>query len=324
MKGDPDDLRPHVMDMDSSQDLFGLPDIEARVSGRTDAGRRRPENQDTFLISDLSASDEQVILRPDTNPVAGDAAITLHQRGILLVVADGMGGAAAGRLASGLACTFILAELQENWLVDRDATPRQFAFRLQESVEKANARIHQHAHRNPETLGMGCTTTAAGVLDGILYLAQVGDSRAYLTRGGVTTQLTRDQSLVQDMIDAGALRPEDAENVANANVILQALGVRPTVEVDVTFQELRRDDFLVLCSDGLHRVVHAPEMAAIIGRLHEPDAVCAELVALANERGGPDNVTVVAARFGGSGLSPAHAGDTVGRAVYSAAAPDSM
>lgn len=310
------------MDMESTQHVFGVPHIEAQISGRTDPGRMRMENQDSFLVSDLSTGDEQLVLRPDAARAPGGVAITLQHRGMLLIVADGMGGAAAGRLASGLACTFILAELQQSWLMDRDATPRQFAFRLQEAVEKANSRIHHHALRNPETLGMGCTTTAAGILDGILYLAQVGDSRAYLTRAGITTQLTRDQSLVQNMIDAGALLPEDAENSTNSSVILQALGVKPHVEVDVTYQALRREDFLLLCSDGLHRVVSPTDMAATIGRLHEPDAVCSELVALANERGGPDNVTVVAARLGGTGLLPVRADDTVGRAVYATEGPD--
>lgn len=304
------------MDMHSPQQLFGAPDVAVHVAGRTDTGRRRTENQDTFLISDLSADDGQIVLRPDAAPAGGNAAIALHPRGILLVVADGMGGAAAGRLASGLACTYILTELQQSWLMDRDATPRQFAFRLQEAVEKAGGSIHLYARRNPETMGMGCTTTAAGVLDGILYLAQVGDSRAYLIRDGVTTQLTRDQSLIQNMIDAGAIRPEDAESSAHASVILQALGVKEEVEVDVTFQRLRRDDFLLLCSDGLHHVVRPQEMAATVGRLHEPPAVCDELVELANERGGPDNVTVVAARFSGTGFMPSSPDDSVGRVPY--------
>jgi PPM family protein phosphatase len=302
-----------------SLDTFGLPQIEARVAGRTHTGQRRPENQDNFLISDLSPRDEQLILRPDAGRLPGEAAIPIGPRGAVLIVADGMGGAAAGRLASGLACTFILAELHEAWLQDRDASPRQFAFRVQDAVEKANARIHQHATRNPETMGMGSTATVAGVLERTLYLAQVGDSRAYLTRSGVTTQITRDQSLVQNMIDAGALRPEDAENSAHGNVILQALGVKPSVDVDVTFQDLRQNDFLLLCSDGLHRVVRPEEMADTIGRLQFPDAVCTELVDLALDRGGPDNVTVVAASFGGSGLQPPGNGDSVGRAVYSAA-----
>jgi PPM family protein phosphatase len=297
---------------------FGLPEIDVLVAGMTHPGQKRPENQDNFLISDLSTTDERVILRPDAGSVPGDASIAIGSRGALLVVADGMGGAAAGRLASGLACTFILAELQEGWLADRDTSHRQFAFRLRQAVEKANARIHGHASRNPETMGMGSTVTAAGVVDGTLYLAQVGDSRAYLTRAGVTTQMTRDQSLVQNMIDAGALSPEDAERSAHGNVILQALGVRPSVDVDITYQPLRRDDFLLLCSDGLHRVVRPEEMAATIGRLLLPDAVCAELIALALERGGPDNVTAVAARFAGSGLPAPRAGESVGRAVYSA------
>jgi PPM family protein phosphatase len=302
-------------------DSFGLPDVRTRVAGRTHTGQRRPENQDNFLISDLSPRTEQIILRPDAGRLPGEAEIPIGPRGILLIVADGMGGAAAGRLASGLACTFILAELHEAWQHDRDGSPRQFAFRLRDAVEKANARVHQHAMRNPETLGMGSTATAAGVLDRTLYVAQVGDSRAYLTRGGVTTQITRDQSLVQNMIDAGALKPEEAEHSAHGNVILQALGVKPTVEVDVTFQDLRQDDFLILCSDGLHRVVRPAEMAETIGRLHDPDAVCTALISMALDRGGPDNVTVVAARFDGRGLQLPSGSDGVGRAVYTASGP---
>jgi PPM family protein phosphatase len=307
-----------------SLETFGLPAVEARVAGRTHPGQRRSENQDNFLISDLSAVDPQLILRPDAGGMPDDAAIRVGPRGVLLVVADGMGGAAAGRLASGLACTFILAEIQESWLTDRDTTPRRFASRLREAVVSANARIHLHANRNPETVGMGSTVTAAGVLDGMLYLAQVGDSRAYLTRGGVATQITRDQSLVQNMIDAGALSPEEAEHSAHGNVILQALGVKPAVDVDVTFQALCRDDVLVLCSDGLHRVVRPEEVAGTIGRVADPAGICSELVDLANQRGGPDNVTVVAARFAGIGLTEPRSTDTVGRSAWTDADTDAV
>jgi PPM family protein phosphatase len=176
--------------------------------------------------------------------------------------------------------------------------------------------MHQRSKWHPETEGMGSTVTAAGVLGGYAYVAQVGDSRAYLTRSGMTTQITRDQSLVQQMIDAGALRPEDAESSAHANVILQALGANPSVQVDVTYQELCRGDVLLLCSDGLHRVVRPEEITEAVHRLVHPTVVCEQLVELANARGGPDNVTVIAARFDGGALSVARSGDPVGRALY--------
>jgi protein phosphatase len=288
--------------------------VFAGVAGLTHPGQRRAENQDNFLISDL-AEEGAVVLRPqasvDDAPVA--ATLSLGQFGVLLLVADGMGGAAGGRLASGLACSFILAELQERWSADAVRTERRFAFRLREAVEKANRRIHEHARRNPDCAGMGTTATVAGVLSGAVYIAQVGDSRAYLVRGGRATQLTRDQSLVQQMIDAGALTLEEAERSAHGNLILQALGVEPAVAVELTSQELRRGDAILLCSDGLHRVVRAEEMADAIGRLGEPEMVCAELVALANDRGGPDNVTVVVARLDGAGLASPQPWDGVGR-----------
>jgi PPM family protein phosphatase len=296
--------------------MFGEPTVEVLVAGRTHAGQRREENQDNFLIGELTDAEHPLLLRPDGGTASEDTVLGVGERGLLLLVADGMGGAAAGKLASSLASTFILTELQESWLSDRDTTPLRFAQRLQEAVEKANGRMNQHSRRNPGMSGMGSTVTAAGVLGGYAYVAQVGDSRAYLTRNGMTTQITRDQSLVQHMIDSGALRPEDAEHSAHANVILQALGVNPTVEVDVTYQELCRGDVLVLCSDGLHRVVRPEEISEAVLRLGHPTAVCEHLIDLANARGGPDNVTVVAARFDGGALSVARSGDHVGRTVF--------
>jgi PPM family protein phosphatase len=288
--------------------------VFAGVAGQTHAGQRRSENQDNFVICDLAADDGAVVLRPQaaTDGDALAATLSLGENGALLLVADGMGGAAGGRLASGLACSFVLAELQEGWSAGEQRTARRFAFRLREAVEKANRRIHEHARRNPECAGMGTTATVAGVLSGSVYIAQVGDSRAYLIRGGRATQLTRDQSLVQQMIDAGALTPEEAERSAHGNVILQALGVEPIVAVELTSQQLRRGDAILLCSDGLHRVVRPNEIADAVGRLAEPELVCAELVALANSRGGPDNVTVVVARLDGAGLASPQPWDDVG------------
>ena len=297
---------------------FGFAAVEAVVAGRTHPGQRRSENQDNFIIGDLSNGDEGLVLRPDAQG-SGGARLSIGARGALLLVADGMGGAAAGRLASGLACTFIIAELQQSWQLDREVTPRQFVFRLSEAVMQANARIHTHAQRNIETNGMGTTATAVGIFDGFLYVAQVGDSRAYLIRNGEATQITRDQSLVQHMIDAGALDPNNPQIKVRGNIIMQALGVRPDVEVDVTYHELRRDDFVLLCSDGLHGLIRDDEIADVVRRIGTPSEVCDELITLANERGAPDNVTVLAGIFGGAGLSGALPGETVRRLNYSSA-----
>jgi PPM family protein phosphatase len=304
-------------------EMPGASAVQATVAGLTHAGQRRSENQDNFLISDLSPADGSITLRPDATPTGpgGEAKIDIAHRGALLLVADGMGGAAAGRLASGLACTFVLAELQEGWRNDEDVSARNFAWRLGDAIEKANSRIHQHAQRNADTIGMGSTITVAGVLDDLLFLGQVGDSRAYLVRNGTSTQLTRDQSLVQQMVEAGALSAEDAERSTKGNIILQALGVTPAVQVDLTSQQLRRNDVLILCSDGLHRVVAPAEVATTINRLQSPHLICEELVRLANERGGPDNVTVVCAHFGGMGLTDPLPTDVVGRAPFSVAGP---
>jgi protein phosphatase len=143
---------------------------------------------------------------------------------------------------------------------------------------------------------MGTTATVAGVLGLRLILAQVGDSRAYLLRDGQVVQLTRDQSLVQQMVDAGAMTPEEAEASSHGNVILQALGVEAEVDVAMSAEELRAGDAVLLCSDGLYRVVRPEELPAIVGDASDPARTCEELIALANERGAPDNVTVVLAR----------------------------
>jgi len=286
--------------------------VFAAVAGRTHPGQRRAENQDNFLIGDLAGFDDGLVLRPQAELNASAATLSLGEHGAVLIVADGVGGAAAGRLASGLACTFILAELHEGWCCDSDQSPRRFVLRLREAVEKTNHRIHEHARRNPQFMGMGTTATVVGLLDGFLYIAQVGDSRAYLVRGDRATQITHDQSLVQQMVDIGAMTPEQAEESEQNNLILQALGVEPTVTVDLTVQGLRRGDLVVLCTDGLHKVVRADEIAAAYGRRREPELLCEDLVSLANVRGGPDNVTVVVARMDGAGLELPQPWDTVG------------
>jgi len=217
-------------------------------------------------------------------------------------VADGMGGAAAGEVASALASEAIYDHLRTTWSQDHAATPQQFAFRVREAVEEANKQIHTYAKEHPDVRGMGTTVTAAGVFGTDLYLAQIGDSRAYLVRGGVATQLTKDQSLTQRLVDAGEMTEEQAEKSERKNIILQALGPDPQVRVDLTYEELRRGDVLILCSDGLSGQVKREEFAEHAGRIPDLAQLCSALIDLANTRGGPDNITVVAARFEGEGL----------------------
>ncbi|MGH7606443.1 MAG: Stp1/IreP family PP2C-type Ser/Thr phosphatase, partial [Gemmatimonadales bacterium] len=242
----------------------------------------------------------------------------IGERGTLFVVADGMGGAAAGELASEMATDTIYAHLLKTWHAEDEATPQRFAYRLKEAVEVANASIHAHARAHPEVRGMGTTTTAAGVLADHLYLTQVGDSRAYLIRGGEAHQLTKDQSLMQRLVEAGELTEEEAAHSERRNIILQALGPDPKVKVDLTHQEVRRGDILVLCSDGLSGQVKKEEIARVVTAAADLSAACDELIALANARGGPDNITVVVARFDGDGLRHWAGGsrEDVGHQVY--------
>src|SRR5207247_9303189 len=237
-------------------------------------------------------------------------------RGTLLVVADGMGGAAAGELASEMATDTIYAHLLKTWNAEDEVTPQRFAYRRKEAVEVANASIHAHAKAHPEVRGMGTTTTAAGVLNDHLYLTQVGDSRAYLIRGGEAHQITKDQSLMQRLVEAGELTEEEAAQSERRNIILQALGPDPKVKVDLTHQEVRRGDVLVLCSDGLSGQVKKEEIAEIVNSERDLQAACDRLIALANQRGGPDNITVIIARFDGEGLRSAGGEGEVGHQLY--------
>ncbi|HEY2377533.1 MAG TPA: hypothetical protein VGH98_16255, partial [Gemmatimonadaceae bacterium] len=174
-----------------------------------------------------------------------------------------------------------------------------------------------YAVEHPESRGLGTTATIAGLLGDTLYLAQVGDSRAYLVRKGVALQITKDQSLMQRLIEAGELTPEEAERSERRNIILQALGPEPSVKIDLTYQKVRKGDTLVLCTDGLSGLVRKDEIAEILQESNDDLlTACRELIDRANENGGPDNITVIAARFDGSRLNPPGTADEVGHRVF--------
>jgi serine/threonine protein phosphatase PrpC len=275
--------------------------VRVSIGGRTDVGRQRSENQDCFLVADLCGEGEADV-HQGSGSHADALTVDVGDRGVIAIVADGMGGAAAGALASRLAAEEIYREVVGRWCTDPDASSQRFVQRLREALEWANGFVHQQALVHEAYQGMGTTATVAGVLQGVLYLAHVGDSRAYLVREEQAYQMTRDQSLVQELVDAGRMTEEEAERSPHASVLLQALGTKPRVEVDLVSLELCCGDTVVLCSDGLFRVVRKEEFAALLARSASAETLCDALVDLANERGAPDNVTVVVLGFDGPSL----------------------
>jgi protein phosphatase len=283
-------------------------EVIVHVFGHTDVGRTREHNEDSFAIVDLAAD--------DASPPDSVRTRRVGPRGMLFMVADGLGGAAAGEIASELAVRTVHEELRERWVKAGGRSADDFASAIKAATETANGRIYSYAVEHPETRGLGTTATLAGLLGDTLYLAQVGDSRAYLVRDGVARQITRDQSLMQRLVDAGELTQDEADRSERRNIILQALGPEPSVKIDLTHQRLSRGDVLVLCTDGLSGLVRTEEIAEVITQIPDLAAACRELVDRANEQGGTDNITVIAARFEGEGLSVAEPHDRVGHEVY--------
>ncbi len=282
--------------------------VVVHVFGRTDVGRTREHNEDAFVVADLTRGNATLQPEVRTHEV-GD-------RGTLFMVADGMGGAAAGEIASAMAIEVVLRELSEALSAASAPDEETFATSLKQATSGANRDIHSFALEHPEFRGMGTTATIAGVLGDTLYLAQVGDSRAYLVRGGVALQITKDQSLMQKLIEAGEITEEEAEQSERRNIILQALGPEANIKVDLTHQRVRKGDTLVLCSDGLSGQVRIDEIARVVSEESDLMTVCKRLIDRANENGGPDNITVIAARFDGDGLSAPSNGDDVGHRVF--------
>ena len=246
------------------------PSIE--VGGVTDVGRHRDHNEDTWAIFPLGPPDD------------GRAPLAC-------VVADGMGGHRAGEVASALAVETIEQELGARYAADPDEAPRS-------AVELANRAIWQEARDDPARAGMG-TTVVCAVFDGPrARLSSVGDSPAFLTRGGQTRQITRDHSWVAEQVAAGALSPEDARVHPYRGVLTRALGIDASVQVDLYEPlELQAGDVVVLCSDGLTEHVLPEEIGPILADAPDAEAAARALVDLANARGGLDNTTVVVARL---------------------------
>jgi serine/threonine protein phosphatase PrpC len=267
------------------------PNIKITAFGKTDVGLIREHNEDNLLVLDVTRGQ-----RAD----ATDAplAIDLGSKGALFLVCDGMGGAAAGEVASQMAVEAIASTLQAAEPLERD----RFARRLRRAIEDANDRIFAQSRDNQNERGMGTTCTAAAVVDGTLVVGQIGDSRCYVKRGGRLAQITKDQSLAWQLMEAGAMTAEEAKGFEHANIILQALGVQERVEVVMSQVALRQGDVVLVSSDGLHGPVTDDEILQILQEEPDLKKACERLIARALEREGPDNVTVVLARFEGPDL----------------------
>ena len=265
--------------------------VHVHVFGRTDVGRVREHNEDSFIVADLTRNSRS--LRED------ERVQVVGNRGTLMAVCDGMGGAAAGEVASDLAINIIFEKLLEG---EPPEDHNDLARRMVRAIEAAGISIYTKAKLDRRQRGMGTTATVATLMDSQLFLGQVGDSRAYILRKHRLVQVTRDQSLVNQLIEAGQLTEQEAEVFEHNNIILQALGTAETVQVDLTYVPLCRGDVLLICSDGLSGLVRADEIRQTL--LDNPDIVeaCKVLTNKANEAGGHDNVTVIVARFDGDCL----------------------
>jgi len=232
---------------------------------------------------------------------ANEDSYAANAKSRLFLVADGMGGHVAGEVASSMAVSTI-EECVALLLRERGRAAGEI---LKMALEEANARIHETQLARPELAGMGSTVTALLFGDRDYHLAHVGDSRAYLLRGGELHQLTRDHSLVWHLYENGILRKEELAGHPRKNVITRrSIGPHPQVEIDMDQGPVRDGDLYLLCSDGLSDVVSEERMKAILGSSQmTPQRMSEALVEAANDAGSPDNVTVVVVKVG-AGASP--------------------
>jgi protein phosphatase len=264
--------------------------------GLTDRGRVRPSNEDQFVVAELTkAMRVQHASFPQATMQYAD------ERGHLFIVADGMGGHQAGEQASALAVesieAFVLNTLR--WFFRlKGAEEQDILKEFQTALQQADAKVCREAAQHPEFAGMGTTVTMAYSFGSRLFLVHVGDSRCYLFRGEQLHRLTHDHTLVAEMIRLGQIRPDEAAHHRLRHVITNSIGGHgPGVQVECHRIELEPDDTFLLCSDGLTEMVSDERIAAVLQADHEPRTVCQRLVAEANEQNGPDNITVIVARF---------------------------
>jgi serine/threonine protein phosphatase PrpC len=260
-----------------------MPPINLAVAARSDVGRARQVNEDTIYTGEFTTADGTI--------------------GTLLLVADGMGGHKAGDAASALACSVVKEQLTAQMSEGLPADDAGWHELLRKAVVAANKRVYEQAQADEGKRGMGTTITLVAVIGKRAHLAHVGDSRAYLLNlagvhgeGLTWQQLTHDHTIVARLVDIGQLTPDEARVHPQRHMVYRSLGTDPTTEVDTASQALAQGDVLLLCSDGLVNEVEDSELARIVLEETSGARICERLIALANERGGRDNISVVIAR----------------------------
>lgn len=270
-------------------------------------GRVRKGNEDNYLMLHVSDVKAWTSSQEPNDFIIESQRFEIDENGIVLAVSDGMGGALAGEVASKMAVETVSRKILDDDDPDKTITPEDYNTsligKLYDATIYANYLIHQQGRTDPQFQGMGATFTGVSITREALDLIQIGDSRAYLIRGGKIYQVTKDQSLVQQLIDAQQISPEEAETHTLKNVILQALGAQSEIYPVSARLMPRREDILLLCSDGLsNKVTGASMQRIVIENKDRLEMACAELVKEANERGGEDNITVIIARLSGDDL----------------------
>jgi protein phosphatase len=273
------------------------PALTVESYGLTDPGRKRPSNEDQFLIARLNKS---LDIQQTSLPVS--AHRTCKEDAYLFVVADGMGGEAAGEVASSMAVGALEAYMVDTfkWFLNPDGREgMELASELRQALEQTDARLVARGQDDPALRGMG-TTLTMGILHGHeLLVAHVGDSRGYLVREGRSYRLTHDHTVSQEMVRRGVLSPEEAAVHPAHHVLTNVVGGHTAgVRVELVKVEVAPGDRVVLCSDGLSDHVPDDDVTAVVGGRGAPRSACEELVRLANERGGRDNITVIVVRLG--------------------------
>jgi len=268
---------------------------------KSDVGRVRRGNEDNFLVIDLST--EQTWTGSDhTSPPERLTRFNLGDKGLVLVVSDGMGGALAGDVASRMAVDSV-REMLTGSESDNCEGEIDLVECLKNATVYANHAIHMRSQEDSRCAGMGATFTGAAVKGDTLDLVQVGDSRGYVIRKGQIRLATKDQSLVQQLVDVGQISESEAETHMFRNVILQALGAQSEITPVTGKIRLKQGDLVLLCSDGLSGKLRADDIQHIISSTNgDLVKACDALVQEANNRGGEDNITVVLARFQGDDL----------------------
>jgi serine/threonine protein phosphatase PrpC len=272
------------------------------LHAKSDVGRVRRGNEDNFLVLDLST--EQTWTGSDnTSPPERLTHFNLGDKGLVLVVSDGMGGALAGDVASRMAVDSVREMLTGSEAAENCEGEIDLVECLKNATVYANLAIHMRSQEDSRCAGMGATFTGAAVKGDSLDLVQVGDSRGYVIRKGQIRLATKDQSLVQQLVDVGQISESEAETHMFRNVILQALGAQSEITPVTGKIRLKQGDLVLLCSDGLSGKLRADDIQRIVSSTNGDLAkACDALVQEANNRGGEDNITVVLARFQGDDL----------------------